>query len=442
VDPLRALENASTVASVSGSGIELALLAGLQPNAIRNVEGQLALEVELRGGSPEPSLVGEIRLTRGGFEIDGVAPRLGPLDARVSFSRNALRIENFALSVGAEGRATLHGEVVLADLQPLGVDLLLELSALPVQQGSALRGSLDGSLTVVGRFDALVATGDLSLRDLRYRLMRERDPLLDEITVRRANDSPAVAKPSAGGHELYTNASVDVRIDLPPVGRVEGQGADLEVSGALRARKAANRPLAVTGAVEVLQGSYRLRGKAFEIERGRAVFTGRADLDPELDARALHRARDVSIFAIVYGRASAPMVRLESDPPFPEQDVLALLLFGKTREELGGAQRGALESALAQTAGGVAVESLEALAGVDIPVDSIEVETSSDSAAPVVGVGRYVTKDVFVRFGQDFGSEGDSEVRIDWRLAPRWSIESRTSSTGNSSADLIWTLDY
>jgi translocation and assembly module TamB len=76
-----------------------------------------------------------------------------------------------------------------------------------------------------------------------------------------------------------------------------------------------------------------------------------------------------------------------------------------------------------------------------MPVDEIDVETE-ETGETSVGVGRYVTQDIFVRYGQALGPESESSVRVNWRFHPRWSVETEVKSTGDSSADLIWNYDY
>ena len=442
VDPLRALDSSETVGSVAGSDLDLALLGTLFPQTLGGIEGRGDIRIELRGGSPDPSLEGELRIADVSLRLPTLDQRLGPLDAHVRFTREAVRIEELRLRGEGAGHATLTGEVLLADLLPLGADLRVDAHAFPIRRGTTLRAVLDGSVTLIGPFDSLVAVGDVVARDLHYSLAYETNPLLDEITVSRG-ESPVrpVAAANAESPRFYEQASLDLHVVVPPEGRVSGEGADVAIGGQLRVRKSPSRPLAVSGRIETKSGSYRLRGKTFVVERGFADFSGRADLDPDLDLRARHRVRQISIFALIGGRASAPTIRLESDPPYPEHDVLALLLFGRTRQELDSAQAGALQSVLTETAGGAALAELSQRLAIPLPIDSLDVKTSETSSAPTIGVGRYVSEDIYVRYGQDIGS-GESDVRVDWKFAPRWTIESGASSRGDSTVDLIWTYDY
>jgi translocation and assembly module TamB len=442
-DLSRALARPETLLQISGADLDLSLVQEFVPATLQHVEGKASVRVELHGGTPEPSLEGELSIANASCEIPALAQRLGPLDVHLVLARESLRVDRFQLRAGDTGLAEISGEVRLRDLRPAVAELELAVHEFPLRWQTLLQAKADGSVKLEGPFEGLLARGEIQLRGMHYSLAGGSDPLLGEVTVR---DSRRVERrpraPRESTPELYDRASVDVKVDIAEGGRVQGQGANLEIAGQLLAAKRPGGPLAVTGAIDTQRGSYRIRGKTFVVERAHVAFTGRPDLDPELDVRAMHRVRNIRVYAIVRGRASAPQIQLSSDPPYPQDDVLALLLFGKTRDELGQQQGAALQSALAGTAGAAALDSLTDKLGFDIPIDTVEVDESDSKGNTRVGVGGYLTEDVFVRYGRGFGSDSDNNVRVDWRFQKRWSVETSISTRGDSSADLVWTYDY
>jgi autotransporter translocation and assembly factor TamB len=441
-DLSHALERPETLLEVSGSELDLALLQDLVPATLQRVEGKANVRLQLHGGEPEPTLSGELTIANASCEIPTLAQRFGPLDARLLLSRESLRVDSFQLHAGKQGLAELSGELRLANLRPGVADLELALRDFPIRWQTTLQTHAFGAVRLRGPLEDLVAQGALELRGLRYSLAGGTDPLLGEVRIR---DSGAVERqrraPGGETPEFWERMTVDVRIDIPSDGRVQGQGANLEIAGRLVAAKNPGGPLTVKGAIDTQHGSYRIRGKTFIVEQAHVEFTGRPDLDPDLDVRAMHRVRNILVYAIVRGRASAPHVQLSSDPPYPQDDVLALLLFGKTRDELSQQQAGALQSALAGSAGVAALESLSDQLGIDIPIDTVEVDDSGSSGT-TLGVGGYLTENVFVRYGRGISSDSESNVRVDWRFRKRWSVETSVSTRGDSSADLVWTYDY
>jgi translocation and assembly module TamB len=445
-DLARALESPETSLELEGSQLELALLREFAPDALQRLDGKIDLRLAVRGGTPEPTLSGELTLANGSCDVPMLAQSFGPLDARLVLDGDSVRFERFVLRGGARGTAELTGAVKLAQLRPASADLRLAIDDFPIRWQTTVQAHAFGAVTLRGPSESLVADGEVELRALRYSLAGGSDPLLGEVTVK---DSSRTERPKreapAEVSALWSGAAANVRIVLPKDGRVQGQGASLEIAGALVASKTPGGPLAVKGAIDSQHGSYRIRGKTFIVEQAHVAFVGRSDLDPDLDVRAMHRVRNVKVYAVVRGRASAPSVQLSSDPPYPQDDVLALLLFGKTRDELGQQQAGQLQSAIAGTAGAAALDSLSTRLGLDIPIDTLEVDdsqSSTGSASTTVGVGGYVTEDIFVRYGRGLGPDSESNVRVDWRFRKRWSIETSVSTKGDSSADLVWTYDY
>jgi autotransporter translocation and assembly factor TamB len=436
------LARPETQLALRGDSLEPSLAEELLPGTLTGVSGSARVRVELRGGAPEPTLDGELELRDVAFELTPLGKRFGPLDARLRLDKDAVHVEQLELREGSSGVARVTGDVLLADLQPAGADLRLELVDFPVRWQTALEARANGSASVVGALDSLAASGALELRGMHFSLGGGSDPLLGEIAVPEPNAPRQRTRSPSPFDSLYQRASVDLQIEVPEHSHVSGLGAEVEIHGALRAAKSSGRPLVLYGAIDTDGGSYRLRGKAFAIEQGRVEFTGRPDLDPELDVRAMHRVRDVKIYASVSGRASLPVVRLTSDPPYPEDDLLALLLFNRTRDELGSQQAGVVQGVLAEAAGGLALERLRGAIGIDLPIDTLEVGTSERDGGQTLGVGGYVTQNVFIRYGQGMGPDAKSDVRVDWKFAPHWSVESSVSTRGDSSADLIWSYDY
>jgi len=441
-DLSRTLASSETLLVVTGSELDLALAQDLLPETLQQVEGKASARLELHGGTPEPTLDGELTVTNASCDVPALAQRFGPLDARLVLSRESLRVDTFRLQAGKTGLAELSGEVRLADLRPAAADLELALRDFPIRWQTTLQAHAFGALHLHGPLEGLLAQGDVELRGLHYSLAGGTDPLLGEVSV---HDSSAAERPRRAARDqtlgLWERAAVDVRVEIPDDGRVQGQGANLEIAGRLVAAKNPGGPLAVKGGIDTRHGSYRIQGKVFVVERAHVEFTGRADLDPDLDVRAMHRVRNIRVYAIVRGRASAPQVQLSSDPPYPQDDVLALLLFGKTRDDLSQQQAGALQSAVAGTAGVAALDSLNERLGFEIPIDTVEVE-DSHSTGTTLGVGGYLTENVFVRYGHGLGSDAESNVRVDWRFRKPWSVETSISTRGDSSADLVWTYDY
>lgn len=447
VDPLQAIRRGDATIHVAGEAVDLALLDPLVEPGLRRLEGHADLRLDLHGGADGAVIAGSFGIQGAHFDVPALGERLGPLDVRLAIANDAIRIEEATLLGVGSGRITLSGELSVEAMRPARAELHLVASDFPVRYRTSLGFRLDADVGLTGPLEALYAHGEARLGALRFYLRSGAEPLLSEIGVIEPGETPSLARgeirarpPDASS--AFAGASARVRIVVPEDSWVVGQGANVEIAGTLEAAKAPQGPLGLYGAIKTLRGDYRAQGRIFTIAPSRVVFDGQADADPVLDVRAEGSASGTAIFVRVQGRASSPAIRLTSDPPYPERDILALLLFGRTRDQLGKTEAGALQSFLAQTGGAAAIESLNAFLGPTLRVDTIESTPSERGTGGSVGVGRWLTKDIFVEYGQGYGDAAGSEVKLNWKLYPRWSLESRYSSAQGSSADVIWSYDY
>jgi translocation and assembly module TamB len=424
--------------------LDASVVRALWPEAPTGLDGRADVTLELRGASPRPLVSGELKVRDAFLDVPVVGARFGPLAGRAVLAGDAVRIEDVRLASAHGGAATLAGQIALDGFTPVGADLHLDVRGFELRREPDFAGRLDGAVTVDGPLDALSARGKLVLSEARLKFTQQRNPLFKEIRVRQLANAPAgsIREEAPAIPPLLDGAAIDVRLEIADDARIEGQGANVALEGRLDARKRPFEETQVLGRIESTRGSYRLYGKLFTIDRGRVVFSGRHALDPDLDVSATHRVRDVNIHAVLSGTVSKPVLHLESDPPYPENDLLALLLFGRTTEELAQSQAGALSVFVAQTAGAAALDTLGSAVGPALPIENFTVSATDTGTGASVGLGHYVTQDVYVQYDQDVTGSGGSRVRLDWKLTRRWSIETRVSTDGNSSADLIWTYDY
>nr|MBA3351165.1 translocation/assembly module TamB domain-containing protein [Blastocatellia bacterium] len=73
------------------------------------------------------------------------------------------------------------------------------------------------------------------------------------------------------------------------------------------------------------------------VRRGTAYFSpGGAVMNPRLDISAVSEVRDYRINVYIYGTAEDPKTTFSSQPPLPQEEIIALLATGATFEELTG----------------------------------------------------------------------------------------------------------
>jgi translocation and assembly module TamB len=250
-------------------------------------------------------------------------------------------------------------------------------------------------------------------------------PVARETPAADAGDTTPAAEASA-----FDNASFSVTLALPD--NVVVRGRDLRarsgsfglgdinatLGGALTIAKESGESPTVRGRLAFVRGQYTFQGRRFTILRDSVLqFTGGDALNPGLDVRAERQIGGVTAEVRVTGFARSPELMLTSNPPLDQGDVLSLIVFNQTMNELGTGEK----VSLAGRAGTLAARALatpladSVMRALDF--DLFEIETNDDvSTGGTVTVGRQVNDRLFVGFRQNFGTDDVSQVSFEYRI--------------------------
>jgi autotransporter translocation and assembly factor TamB len=440
----RWLRDPDTRIELRGDDLELALLEPFLPRLVEKPRGRAQLQLVARGGSGGPQVEGSLRLADGALRVPLLGRTFSPVSGEIQLVRDALRVQE--LRIGEPGQqARLHGRVALEALRPTELDLELAFEQFPLSRSAALRTDVDGSLSLTGSAQAPRLAGELTLRDAALSLGREVDTALKEIRiVTRENGGAASAlrEQRPGQPDALDRATLDVAFVVPRGSWIHGEGLNFEVSGRARAAKGAREPVRWTGQARVVRGTYEMQGRRFQVRRGEVELTGGAELDPILDVEAAYPVSQVTVVAHLSGRVSSPELKLTSEPAMSESDVISYLVFGRPASELGASEQQGVDQTALSLVAGMAASELREVLGEELPFDTLDIRLEEGGRAGELGVGKYVTRDVFVRYGHRLGEEATNQVQLEWRLDENWSVQSNISDRGDAGADLIFNIDY
>jgi translocation and assembly module TamB len=412
-------------------------LAPWLPAVLEDPRGKLTGQVALAGPLADPRWQGELGWSGGSVRAPLVRQTFAPIEASVRFdARKPVELE---LRAGPPAGALFaHGTLELAGLAPESVALDLEFADLAFARSPQLRADLRGRARLAGPASAPKLTGSLELRDAR---MTQPDPLdleLAEIRIQGVNSSPDIDS----GPTVADRVAVDVQFEFPEGTRLTGQGLDARGSGTLRAVRQPGQPLRWFGSLATERGSrYRLYATRFEIEHARAEFDGASGFDPQIDAEATSQIGPTLVKLGISGRLSKPLLATTSEPDLPQQEILALILLGRTINPREPGEAGKLGLAASQLGSQFALDQLRSRVGSFLPVDELDTGTTAEGD-PSIEVGKALRDGVFVRYGRGLGAKSTDEVTVEWEVAPDVRIEGRVTREGDSGADVIWSKDY
>lgn len=396
--------------------------------------GKAAIHVAVDGPAAQPEIRGHMELAGGQFSTR--QPRIGidGLNARLDFAGNRMTVSRLE---GALNGGTLSGggsvEYAGGELRNSTLALKADRVYLDFPEGlktisnvalnlkaAADEAVLGGRVTVLeggitddmnldsGILAALNAPAEIDLDE-------ERNPLLEKlrflIFVRTAN--PIVLDNNLG--------KAEVTADL----RVLGTPYEPGLSGRLVIEEG---------------GELRLQERAYAIERGVITFTNERRIEPSLDILARTSANEYDITLRVTGEPGNTDTVLTSDPELPEPEILAVLLTGKTMEEMRGQEvavaRNQVLSYLTGRVGssiGRGIAGATGLSMVRIEPNLIAAET--DPSARLT-VGQDITRKLGLIYSMDLINSSDQIYVAEYDITRRF------SSRGVRQADGSFRFDF
>jgi len=426
---------------------DLATLQPFAPRWMRRLAGRAngTLRID-RGESGLLRLDGGVGLVGGGFTVPLLRQRFAPIEGQLSFDDRSIRIQSLRMG-GPEKHASLSGSIRLpaeAASQEGSPEIegALVLERFPLSRSRVASMDVLGELRLEGTVARPIVRGQVAVGEARIGVPAAGDPILKEIRVARDSTNGGLTEAAPGERRSFEGADVDVGFRVPGSTRVRGQGVNLFVEGDARVVKRPGEPVRIRGEARVVNGTYTFQGRRFRVQRGRVLLTGDERLDPVLDIEAHLPVAEIVAIVEISGRLSSPIVRLRSEPPRSDQDVLAYLLFGRPADQVGAADGTRFEAAAARLVAGVAERELREVLGDAMPVDSIEIGADEEGNASELGFGKYLSRNLYLRYVRVLGDEPADRVGAEYRLNDNFSIGSSVSTTGEAGLDLILRHDF
>lgn len=250
-------------------------------------------------------------------------------------------------------------------------------------------------------------------------------------TLTRAGLVTVPKPPSGGGGPAI---GLDLTVNAPSQIFVRGFGLDAELGGDIRVTGTTADPRPV-GEFDLVRGRLNILGQRLELTEGNIRLS--ADLIPDIRFVATVTSDDVEVSAIVEGPADDPEVSFESNPPLPEDEALARLLFNADINSLSPIQALRLANALIAVQNGTGLglfNSLREEAGLD----DLDLVTDEDGQTSL-RLGKYISDDVYTNV--DVNADGETEIILNIDLTD--SLTARgTAGTDDSAIGLFFERDY
>ena len=418
-----------------GNGhVNLGLIQTLNPGVTSS--GQMTFTVNASGKLDDPIFVGNVQIANGAFALTDLPNGLSAINGTLSFDKNRLRVQTLKAKTGggdlALGGYITYSNGVFFDLTATGRDIRVRYP-----EGVSSQATAD--LRLLGSIQNSVLSGDVTITKFGL------TPQFDLAAyVQRAKQPSTPPAPNS----IIDNVRIDIHIVSTPELRVETSLARVSGDVDLRLRGTVARP-SVLGRVSIAEGDITFNSTTYHLERGDIVFANPVRIEPVVNVEASARVRDYDITLGFHGTPDKLNVTYRSEPPLPSADIIALLAFGRTRQESEiqaeqGSQAATAQS-FAQTASnailGEALNSavssrVQKLFGVSrIKIDP-NLGGTEDNPNARLTVEQQISKNVTVTYLTNLGQYAQQVLQVEYNINKSVSVVAVRDYTGVLAIDL------
>ena len=445
--------------SVRMNEADFAVLPSLT-SLVASSAGKLSGEAEVTGTPRRPKLSGSVRLREGKVRFAGRYEVLEGIAIDGAFDEERLTLTRIEARQGKRGRITGEGVWRWSDL------------------GQALPA---GSIGPPGEYEVRLKAADCVATDREYYLFQ----FSGSFVVANGRTDAGVVKPRITGNavvsrgELTMNLAApagepppplpflyDINAEFPRQFKYRQLDTEIDLAGTLQLRNEGERDIAL-GVLTVKGGQFYFLTRKFQDLTGDVNFNSLERFDPDVAIDAKTRVprvenggggEDREIYLAVTGRASQLQIRPWDKSQSTPGELWRYLSVGQFS---GAESPDAVQAADPLSGGGLRLPIRDYLfrnaerwiAGSGF-IDTIDLRSGSRSGeaaktfgGPIdlgtVGVGKYVTRDLFLKYSRDFSGQSAAGISAEYRVTRHLllrgqQIQGRQAST---RADQEYNLD-
>ncbi|WP_204113098.1 translocation/assembly module TamB domain-containing protein [Shimia biformata] len=419
----------------------------VQPNALR---GPVTFDLVLDGPLAVSSVTGKVTASNARLTIPALQIALTEINAGVQLNGTSAALD-LTTNLSNGGSLTVVGNVDTS--APFNADLTTTLNGAVFRYTRILHTILDGQVRVSGPLTGGgTISGDIALGPTEINLQAASGAAAANVpeithfgesgavrqTRKRAGLVQETRTSGGGGGPVFD-------LDLSVVANnqifVRGMGVDAEYKGRIELGGTTNNVLP-SGRFEMIRGRLGLVGKRFEFTDGDVTMQG--SFIPTLYMVAEEDSDEGKLRIILEGPATEPVFRFESEPSRPQDEVLALILFGRDLTEISAVQAAQLASTAATLSGrggGGFMQRLRQSTGID----DIDITTDSDGETGL-RLGKYINDRLYTNVEID--SRGDSTINLNYdvtnqiKLKGHYGTDSREGNKTQTGIGIYFQKDY
>jgi translocation and assembly module TamB len=401
------LENKSGVLVANGT-LDASAVALLVPDL--TLQGKLVVDARASGTFEKPILSGSIRMQNGKYRLMGLGQIVDEVDASVTFHESRGDLEGHAKYGGGEVFVGGSFSVEGLSVKDFRVSVEGRRVRLPTFQDFRLIADVD--LVAAGGASGNSVRGEVVL--LRGTYSKDFDITLSDLLARSRPAGTAVVEPwkeqTTLELHIVSSAALEVRNN---VARLTGT-VDLVARGTVA------EPTLLGQIVLDEGGRLTFRDVRYDIESGSVTFANSRGFAPILDIHARAEVKGYDLLVSLVGTWPRIQTSFSSDPPLPDETILALLLTGTVPTNRTEATASSVVSVGAGLAAGAATGGITRGTRRVLRLERFEIDpvfTGGQLTDVRSTIGKQITPDVLFTYSQSFETTKLPIVQVEWRIS-------------------------
>ncbi len=293
---------------------------------IDELSGIANVQTSINGTLDKPEILGTGTLDNGFIKLKALPHVFERVSAKAQFSQSKIIITDIA---GSLAGGTLGGEGTISILGLKNLPMLFKghFENVNLNIPDRIRSTGSGEIILSGNWFPFTlagtyhVTGGLITKEFN-------DSISDQI-AKQSSYLPRILLQSA-----FEPIQLNLQVFLDQPITIKNSMIEGALSGNVGIQGTPSSPI-LAGKISIEHNSkISFRDKNFDVSSGVITFNNPKELNPELFIAGQSHVSDYDINLVVQGTAKAPIIRLDSIPPLPYQDIVSLLALGITTGNL------------------------------------------------------------------------------------------------------------
>ncbi|MEX1362763.1 MAG: translocation/assembly module TamB domain-containing protein, partial [Nannocystaceae bacterium] len=433
---------------LSAPTLPLSMLEVLLPEDLYDVRGTASIEASAEGTVARPALAGQVKILDASAVVVPLRQRIEGLQLAVSLEDRRVVLRELSLR-GGRGSARARGQAQLEPDGSVQANATLVADRLPVRRPGLPFLEISTEVSTTARIDPTHTAVSVELRDSQVDVIStnvaEAKPIPESSTVRYVADldaqTPAWSGRARGGPQGPPSTSAFELTLVDPL-RIRGPAVDMSWTGTLHADGRGDR-LSARGSLEARDGFFELIDNRFVIERGKVTIPESSELRLFADIAAAAQVDDVEVTATIRGALPRPELTLTSTPSLTDSQIFALLLTGNANFDAADPDQVEAQAAALLTA--FTSPALQRQLNDRLRVDRIGLGVGESTNQPILSVGKNLSRKVYAETQYHHNAperQNRAELRVRYRFAPRWSLETFVGDAAVAGLDVFWSKAF